>query len=98
MSIIIGVMEEGLIYAIMALGLYITYKILDFPDLSVDGTFPMGAAVTAMLILMGTSGTDSGPELCGRTAGRMHYRPDPCEAEGTGPALRHHHDDSALLH
>ena len=53
MPIIIGVMEEGLIYAIMALGLYITYKILDFPDLSVDGTFPMGAAVTAMLILKG---------------------------------------------
>ena len=53
MSIIIGVIEEGLIYAIMALGLYITYKILDFPDLSVDGTFPMGAAVTAMLILRG---------------------------------------------
>lgn len=53
MSIIIGVIEEGLIYAIMALGLYITYKILDFPDLSVDGTFPMGAAVTTMLILKG---------------------------------------------
>lgn len=53
MSIIIGVIEEGLIYAIMALGLYITYKILDFPDLSMDGTFPMGAAVTAMLILKG---------------------------------------------
>ena len=53
MSIIIGFIEEGLIYAIMALGLYITYKILDFPDLSVDGTFPMGAAVTAMLILKG---------------------------------------------
>lgn len=53
MSIIIGVIEEGLIYALMALGLYITYKILDFPDLSVDGTFPMGAAVTAMLILKG---------------------------------------------
>lgn len=53
MSIIIGVIEEGLIYAIMALGLYITYKIMDFPDLSVDGTFPMGAAVTAMLILKG---------------------------------------------
>ena len=53
MSSIIGVIEEGLIYAIMALGLYITYKILDFPDLSVDGTFPMGASVTAMLILKG---------------------------------------------
>ncbi len=52
-TIVIGVFEEGLIYAIMALGVYITYKILDFPDLSVDGTFPMGAAVTAMLILKG---------------------------------------------
>ena len=51
MSIVIGVLEEGLIYAILALGVYITYKILDFPDLSVDGTFPLGAAVTAMLIL-----------------------------------------------
>lgn len=53
MSIILGVLEEGLIYAIMALGVYITYKILDFPDLSVDGTFPLGAAVTAMLIMKG---------------------------------------------
>ena len=51
MSIVLGVLEEGLIYAVMALGVYITYKILDFPDLSVDGTFPLGAAVTAMLIL-----------------------------------------------
>ncbi len=55
MSIIIGILEEGLIYAILALGVYITYKILDFPDLSVDGTFPMGAAVTAMLIMKGVS-------------------------------------------
>lgn len=53
MSILIGVIEEGLIYAIMTLGVYITYKILDFPDLSVDGTFPMGAAITAAFILKG---------------------------------------------
>lgn len=53
MSIVIGILEEGLIYAVMALGLYITYKILDFPDLSVDGTFPMGAAAAAALILKG---------------------------------------------
>ncbi len=53
MQILIGVIEEGLIYAIMTLGVYITYKILDFPDLSVDGTFPMGAALTAALILKG---------------------------------------------
>ncbi|MDO4268038.1 MAG: ABC transporter permease [Eubacteriales bacterium] len=55
MSIVIGVIEEGLIYAVLALGVYITYKILDFPDLSVDGTFPMGAAVTAALILKGVN-------------------------------------------
>lgn len=52
-SIFIGILEEGLVYAIMALGVYITYKILDFPDLSVDGTFPLGGAVTAVLIIAG---------------------------------------------
>jgi putative ABC transport system permease protein len=53
MSIMLGVFEEGLVYAIMALGVYITYKILDFPDLSVDGTFPLGGAITVTLILAG---------------------------------------------
>ncbi len=52
-TFIIGVLEEGLLYAIMALGVYITYKILDFPDLSVDGTFPLGGAITAVLIIAG---------------------------------------------
>lgn len=52
-TIIFGILEEGLVYAIMALGVYITYKILDFPDLSVDGTFPLGAAVTAAGIANG---------------------------------------------
>lgn len=50
MVLLLSVFEQGLIYAIMALGVYITYKILDFPDLTVDGSFPMGAAVTALLI------------------------------------------------
>lgn len=52
-TILFGVLEEGLVYAIMALGVYITYKILDFPDLSVDGTFPLGAALTAAGIANG---------------------------------------------
>lgn len=55
----IGILEQGLIYGIMALGIYISYKILDFPDLSVDGTFPLGAAVTAALMLRGVN-----PWLC----------------------------------
>ena len=53
MQIILGVLTEGLVYAILSLGVYITYKILDFPDLSVDGTFPLGAAVTVTMILLG---------------------------------------------
>ncbi|MCI8512390.1 MAG: ABC transporter permease [Lachnospiraceae bacterium] len=55
MTILSGILEEGLIYAIMALGVYITYKILDFPDLSVDGTFPLGAALTAAMLVNGTA-------------------------------------------
>ena len=48
-------MEQGLIYGILALGVYITYKILDFPDLTTDGSFPLGAAVTAALISKGVN-------------------------------------------
>lgn len=52
---IIGILEQGLIYGIMALGVYITYKILDFPDLTVDGSFPLGGAVAAVLIKAGVN-------------------------------------------
>ena len=53
MSFIISILEQGLIYGILALGVYITYKILDFPDLTVDGSFPLGAAITAALLTRG---------------------------------------------
>ena len=50
---ILGILEQGLIYGILALGLLITYRILDFPDLTVDSSFPLGAAVSAVLTLQG---------------------------------------------
>ncbi|MDK2809260.1 MAG: putative tryptophan/tyrosine transport system permease protein [Clostridiales bacterium] len=50
-----GILEQGFIYGILALGIYITYSVVDFPDLSVDGTFPLGAATTAMLIFHGVN-------------------------------------------
>ena len=53
MALVISVFEQGFIYADMALGIYITYKILDFPDLTVDGSFPMGAAIAAIMITKG---------------------------------------------
>ena len=55
MSLFLSVLEQGLIYAILALGVYITFKILDFPDMSVDATFPLGAAITALMIEKGFS-------------------------------------------
>lgn len=59
LSIIFGIIQEGIIYSIMALGIYISYKILDFPDLSVDGTFPLGMAVSFVGISNGLN-----PFLC----------------------------------
>lgn len=53
MGIIIGILEEGLIYAILALGVLITYRVLNFPDLTVDSSFAMGGAVSAVLTLNG---------------------------------------------
>ena len=53
MDFIITIVEQGLIYGILTLGIYITYKILDFPDLTVDGSFPLGAAVTAAMLTSG---------------------------------------------
>lgn len=50
MALLLSVLEQGMIYGILALGVYITYKILDFPDLTVDGSFPFGAAVTVRMI------------------------------------------------
>ena len=55
MNLLLSVLEQGLIYAILALGVYITFKILDFPDMSVDSSFPLGAAVTALMIQAGIS-------------------------------------------
>ncbi|MBD8042341.1 ABC transporter permease [Arthrobacter sp. Sa2BUA2] len=49
----ITAVELGLIYAVMALGVYLTFRILDFPDLTVDGSFTTGAAVAAVMIING---------------------------------------------
>ncbi len=55
MDFVVTILEQGLIYGILALGVYITYKILDFPDLTVDGSFPLGAAITAALLTRGVN-------------------------------------------
>ena len=49
----IGALETGLAFALVALGAYLTFKVLDFPDLTVEGSFPLGAAVAANLMVSG---------------------------------------------
>lgn len=80
MALILSVLEQGMIYGILALGVYITYKILDFPDLTVDGSFPFGAAVTVRLISMGVPAVVTlpvaflGGALVGICTGLIHVK------------------------
>ncbi|AGB40830.1 ABC-type uncharacterized transport system, permease component [Halobacteroides halobius DSM 5150] len=53
LNILLNPIEQGLVFGVMALGVYLSFRILDFPDLTVDGSFPLGAAVAAKLILAG---------------------------------------------
>lgn len=64
-----GILEQGLIYGILALGLLITYRILDFPDLTVDSSFPLGVAVSAALTLQGVPPALT--LLCGALCGAL---------------------------
>ncbi len=51
----LGAIEQGLAYGIMVIGVYLTFRILDFPDLTVDGSLPLGASVSAVAITNGVN-------------------------------------------
>lgn len=55
LDLVVSTITQGLIYALISFGVYITYSILDFPDLTTDGCFPLGAAVTALLLTKGVN-------------------------------------------
>lgn len=80
MSVLINILEQGLLFSIVAIAVYITYKILDFPDMSVDGTFPLGAAISATLLVKGVNPWISivaaavGGALAGTITGIMHVK------------------------
>lgn len=52
---LIGTLEQSLIFAIMVMGVYISFRILDFPDLTVDGSFPLGASIVASSLIKGVN-------------------------------------------
>ena len=51
----LGALEQGFVYGIMVLGVYLTFRILDFPDLTVDGSLPLGASISAVAITQGVN-------------------------------------------
>jgi len=51
----LGAVEQGFVYGIMAIGVYLTFRILDFPDLTVDGSLPLGASISAVSITAGVN-------------------------------------------
>lgn len=80
MGVILTVLEQGLIFGILALGVYLTYKVLDFADLSVEGTYPLGASITAILLSQGISPLLAsfialiGGMLAGAVTGFLHVK------------------------
>jgi putative ABC transport system permease protein len=79
-DVVINALEQGLLFALVAMGVYITYKILDFPDLSVDGTFPLGASISAALLINGVNPWISiliatiGGAIAGSITGFLHVK------------------------
>lgn len=75
-----GAIEIGLLYGLVAIGVYLTFRVVNFPDLTVDGSFPLGAAICASFITNGTNPALAtlaavlGGALAGFTTGYLHVR------------------------
>lgn len=97
-GLIVGILEQGLIYGIMAMGVYITYTILDFPDLSVDGTFPLGIAICFVMI---NNGLNPWLALLGGICRRVHsryvYGNFQRKTQNTQSSLRYSYYDGSLF-
>ena len=93
-----GGVAQGIIWGIMALGVYITFRLLDVADLTVDGSFTTGGAVTVVLIVAGLAGMGgaAGRRGCGPARGPCD-RPAAHEARHPGHPRRHPDAVCALL-
>lgn len=80
MTLLIGSITIGLVLALLALGMFISFRIFDFPDITAEGSFTFGAAITAALIVAGTNPVLAtelafvGGMLAGATTGFIHTR------------------------
>ena len=76
--VLAGTLEQGLLFALMVLGVYLTFRVLDYADLTVDGSFTMGGAIAAVIIFSGgnpwlaTLAAICGGLLAGTITGLLH--------------------------
>ena len=54
MDLVVSTVSQGLLWALLAIGVYLTFRVLDIADLTVEGSFPLGAAVAASLLTVQT--------------------------------------------
>ena len=98
MLLLIGALTIGLILSLLALGVFISFRIFEFADITADGSITLGGAVAAVLIVAGVQpARRHRRRLRGGRARRHDHRRAPHALQDQPPALRHPRDDGALL-
>lgn len=98
MTLVIGSLQLGFLYGILALGIYVTFRILNIPDLTAEGSFTLGLAALGGLHAGGASGCRDRGSSYGRGAGRLCDRRTPDEDGDSCGISWHPHNVRALHH
>lgn len=93
----LSTLQLGLIYSVLALGLFLSFRILDTPDLTVDGSFVTGMAISAGADAGRTSDTGTGRGVCGRLRRRPGHRPASYTVKNPTDSGRHSDNDGAVF-
>ena len=96
-SVVTGTFEKGLVFSILALGIFISFRILDIPDLSVDGTFTLGVAVSVMQAFNGDPQGHTAVNSC-RSYRRKRDGNTYHKTQRSAYTCRNNHNDGSLLH
>ena len=93
-SVVTGTFEKGLVFSILALGIFISFRILDIPDLSVDGTFTLGVAVSVMQAFnQGNTAVNSCRSYRRKRDGNTYHK-----AQRSAYTCGNNHNDGSLFH
>ena len=99
MDLVVATAAQGVLWGLYALGVYLTYRVLDIADLTVEGSFPLGAAVAASMLMAGYAPITAIFAACmaGCVSG-CRYGIFLYETQDSRAARRYFDDDRAVLH